>query len=93
MLCFACGWLGHRKGNCPALIRSIDSANMNTPSSEAPKNPCSAEPLQGDHLDIPLKDSNSTTPERVTEPEALVYGEWMVVDDAGKSTVSHTVHT
>ena len=66
---------------------------MNTPSSEAPKNPCSAEPLEGDHLDIPLKDSNSTTPERVTEPEALVYGEWMVVDDVGKSTVSHTVHT
>ncbi|KAK9986919.1 hypothetical protein SO802_031870 [Lithocarpus litseifolius] len=52
---------------------------MNSSPSNAPKNPYSAEPLEGDHPDIPLKDSDSTTPEKVTEPKASVYGEWMVV--------------
>nr|POE55990.1 hypothetical protein CFP56_63319 [Quercus suber] len=61
------------------VYRSTDSANMNNPPSNALKNPCSAKPLEGDHSDIPLKDSDSTTLEKVMELEASVYDEWMVV--------------
>lgn len=79
MLCFACGCLGHHKGNCPALIRSTDGANTNPSPSYSPKNLCSAESLESDQTGYPLKEPNSSTLDKVTELEAMVYGEWMVV--------------
>ncbi|XP_023892706.1 uncharacterized protein LOC112004708 [Quercus suber] len=70
---------GHCKGNCPALIRSIDGANKNPSPSNSPKNSCSAESLESDQIGNPLKEPNSSTPDKVTKLEATVYDEWMVV--------------
>lgn len=64
MLYFARGSLGHRKGYCLALIRNTGCSNMNTPSSNAPKNHNSSESLEGDQLAVSLKDTKSINPSR-----------------------------
>lgn len=79
MLCFACGRLGHRKGNCPTLIRSTDDANTNPSPSNSLKNSWSAESLENDQIGNPLKEPDSSTLDEVTELKATVYSEWMVV--------------
>nr|POE98888.1 hypothetical protein CFP56_44650 [Quercus suber] len=79
MLCFACGRLDHRKGNCLALIRNSACSNMNTPPSNTPKNPSSSESLENDQPTVSLKDSESIPQENVMELEAFAYREWMVV--------------
>ena len=84
MLCFAYGRLGHRKGNCPTLIRSTDGANTNPSPLNSTKNLCSAKSLESDQTSNPLKEPDSSTPDKVTKLEATVYGEWMVVTQRKK---------
>nr|POE83481.1 hypothetical protein CFP56_52333 [Quercus suber] len=70
---------GHRKGNFPALIRSTNGANTNPSPSNSLKNSCSAKFLESDQTGNPLKEPDSSTPNKVTKLEATGYGEWMVV--------------
>ena len=75
MLCFACGRLGHRKGNCPVVIRSNVGTTNSPFSQSSPRNQSPSVSLGSDQSSEPLKERATPNADLALEHVSKAYGE------------------
>ena len=93
MLCFACGRLGHRKENCPALIRSSVETTKNSSPQSSSRNQSSSVLLESDQAGDLLKERSIPSVVVTSEHVGKAYGEWMVVSRRKKPNGKNNAHS